>query len=62
MTKWHFPPKEVYLTPHCEKCMNEPWEMEILWSEHDHGEKCDECDRGCIRYVLDKRCLRKGEK
>ena len=62
MTDHNFPPKQVYLTPHCADCMTRPWEIEILWCEHDHGEICDWCGRGCIRYPVDKRFLRGDEK
>ena len=62
MTKHNFPPKEVYLSPHCEKCMNEPGELEILWCSTPMGDMCHRCDRREIRYVLDKRYLRGNDK
>ena len=57
-----FPPSEIYLSPHCDYCMNQPWELEVLWCATPMGDICHICDRKEIRYVLDKRYLRDKDK
>ena len=54
-------PREIWLEPRCDKCINLDGADERSWCEDNAFEPCPECGKGGIRYVIDRRQLPRGE-
>lgn len=50
------PPREIWLSPHCEKCSF--LVDEVTWCRHNIYDACPDCGKKSIRYVIDKRQLK----
>ena len=50
--------KEIWLSPHCEECIDDP-NLLITWCSNKRAhDECEICERGPVRYVIDKRHLK----
>ena len=56
-----YPVRAIYLDPHCNLCIDTKM-GEVCWSEQPDMDHCDWCNRGPIRYIIDRRYLTKQER